>query len=119
MVLDQYDLVIIGIGTAAMVAAIASALPGGVWRSPTTGLSAVPAPYAAATRKRCLSAVPRPSTTRMQGNGAAGDVHIDWPELIAFKRTFTDPVPEKHEHRYDERVSIRTTGMRASQGGTA
>ncbi|WP_454290161.1 hypothetical protein [Sphingobium scionense] len=40
---------------------------------------------------------------RMSGNGVAGDVHIDWPELIAFKRTFTDPVPEKHEHRYEEK----------------
>ncbi|MBW3567622.1 MAG: NAD(P)/FAD-dependent oxidoreductase, partial [Proteobacteria bacterium] len=30
----------------------------------------------------------------------AGDATLDWPELIAFKRTFTDPVPGKHEQRY-------------------
>jgi len=32
------------------------------------------------------------------GRGVAGDVKIDWPELIAFKRTFTDPIPQKREH---------------------
>ena len=31
----------------------------------------------------------------MQGNGVTGDVHIDWQQLMAFKRMFTDPVPEK------------------------
>lgn len=29
-----------------------------------------------------------------QGNGPAGDVRLDWPALIAFKRTFTDPAPQ-------------------------
>jgi hypothetical protein len=24
-------------------------------------------------------------------------LHIDWKELIAFKRTFTDPVPKKRD----------------------
>jgi len=34
----------------------------------------------------------------------AGDVRIDWPELIAFKRTFTDPISAKSaEHDYAER----------------
>jgi glutathione reductase (NADPH) len=33
----------------------------------------------------------------MQPNGAAGAVGIDWP---AFKRSFTDPVPAKHEADY-------------------
>src|SRR5882672_3268380 len=40
---------------------------------------------------------------RMRGRGVAGDVRIDWPELIAFKRTFTDPIPQKREHDYAER----------------
>ena len=30
---------------------------------------------------------------RMRGKGVAGAPNIDWPELIAFKRSFTDPVP--------------------------
>src|SRR5271154_4844451 len=30
---------------------------------------------------------------RMRGHGIAGDTRIDWPELMRFKRTFTDPIP--------------------------
>jgi glutathione reductase (NADPH) len=37
---------------------------------------------------------------RMQGRGVAGELRISWPELIAFKRTLTDPVPQKQESRY-------------------
>jgi len=37
---------------------------------------------------------------RMQGHGVAGELRISWPELVAFKRTFTDPVPQKQEARY-------------------
>jgi len=43
------------------------------------------------------------SVGRMRGRGVAGHVKIDWPELIAFKRTFTDPIPQKREHDYAER----------------
>ncbi|WP_019143269.1 dihydrolipoyl dehydrogenase family protein [Noviherbaspirillum massiliense] len=39
---------------------------------------------------------------RMQGKGIAGDTHIDWPALMAFKRTFTDPVPEQRERSFAE-----------------
>ena len=36
---------------------------------------------------------------RMQGKGIVEqDIHIDWPELMAFKRSFTDPVPSKMEN---------------------
>src|SRR5574338_480134 len=34
---------------------------------------------------------------RMAGHGLAGDVRIDWPALMRFKRSFTDPIPEKRE----------------------
>lgn len=34
---------------------------------------------------------------RMQGRGVAGDLRIDWPDLIRFKATFTDPFPEQRE----------------------
>jgi glutathione reductase (NADPH) len=37
---------------------------------------------------------------RMRGRGVAGELRINWPELIAFKRTFTDPVPQKQEAHY-------------------
>jgi glutathione reductase (NADPH) len=34
---------------------------------------------------------------RMHGRGVIGEVSIDWSALIAFKRSFTDPIPEKLE----------------------
>lgn len=40
---------------------------------------------------------------RMRNKGIGGDVRLDWPDLLAFKRSFTDPVPEKHKHRYAEK----------------
>lgn len=32
---------------------------------------------------------------RMRGKGIAGDARIDWPELMRFKRTFTDAIPQR------------------------
>jgi glutathione reductase (NADPH) len=40
---------------------------------------------------------------RMRGRGVTGALAINWPELIAFKRTLTDPVQQKLEHRFAER----------------
>ncbi len=40
---------------------------------------------------------------RMAGKGVAGDAHVDWRELMAFKRSFTDPVPGRNEARYAEK----------------
>ncbi len=37
---------------------------------------------------------------RMQGYGVTGETAIDWPELMRFKRTFTDPVPEDRESAF-------------------
>ena len=38
---------------------------------------------------------------RMKGKGIRGDqARIDWPELIRFKRSFTDPVPKNREADY-------------------
>ncbi|MCK9299695.1 MAG: NAD(P)/FAD-dependent oxidoreductase [Methanoculleus sp.] len=34
------------------------------------------------------------------GNGIRGAIAIDWPELIAFERTFTDPVPRQKEEGF-------------------
>ena len=34
---------------------------------------------------------------RMRGYGTAGTSSIDWPSLMAFKRSFTDPVPASRE----------------------
>jgi len=40
-------------------------------------------------------------TDRMQGKGVRSNgVGIDWAELMRFKRTFTDPVPQQREERF-------------------
>lgn len=42
-------------------------------------------------------------TRRMEGKGvSAKDAGIDWPALMRFKRTFTDPVPANREKGYAE-----------------
>lgn len=44
---------------------------------------------------------------RMQGREMTGDAHISWPELMRFKRTFTDPVPANQEKAL-EKAGIAT-----------
>lgn len=44
---------------------------------------------------------------RMRGKGIDGDAVLNWRDLQAFKRSFTDPVPQKQEGRY-ERKGIAT-----------
>lgn len=39
---------------------------------------------------------------RMTGHGIAGEATIDWPALMRFKRTFTDPAPAKHEAAFEK-----------------
>jgi glutathione reductase (NADPH) len=34
---------------------------------------------------------------RMEGRGLVGDAHLDWHDLMHFKRTFTEPVPRARE----------------------
>ncbi len=44
---------------------------------------------------------------RMSGHGLNGDVRIDWPALMKFKRTFTEPVPQDREAAF-QRAGIDT-----------
>ncbi len=37
---------------------------------------------------------------RMNGLGTSGEARIDWPALMAFKKTFTDPVPGSMEKAF-------------------
>lgn len=48
---------------------------------------------------------------RMEGRGVAGNSRIDWPELMAFKRSFTDPVPIKKETRYADKGIVTYRGQ--------
>ncbi len=123
--LKQYDLVAIGTGTAAMVAAMRVRDAG--WRvavvdyRPFGGTCAL----RGCDPKKMLvgSASATDHVRRMQGKGVVGDVAIDWPELMAFKRGFTDPIPDKHEQRYREKGidtyhgRARFTGPNAIQVG--
>jgi glutathione reductase (NADPH) len=50
------------------------------------------------------------AATRLSGRGVRGQPSIDWDGLMAFKRTFTDPVPAQRASGYRER------GIDAFQG---
>lgn len=98
----SYDLTIIGAGTAAMTAAMRVRRAG--WRvavidfRPFGGTCAL---RGCDPKKMLVGGVEAVDhTRRMHGKGVTGDVRIEWPDLIAFKRTFTGPVPEKQEHMY-------------------
>jgi len=44
---------------------------------------------------------------RMSGRGASGDARLDWTALMKFKRTFTEPVPNRQEASY-KKLGIAT-----------
>lgn len=101
----RYDLVIIGTGTAATVAATRVRAAG--WSvavvdfRPFGGTCAL---RGCDPKKMLVSgATAVDHARRMHGKGIAGDVGVDWPDLIAFKRSFTDPVPQKREQRYADK----------------
>jgi glutathione reductase (NADPH) len=101
----QYDLLVIGAGTAAMTAAMRVRAAG--WQvavvdfRPFGGTCAL---RGCDPKKMLISgAAALDYVHRMRDNGVVGDVHIEWPKLMAFKRTFTDPVPEKMNHRYHDK----------------
>lgn len=101
---SQYDLLIIGTGVAAQ--AVASRVRAAGWRvgivdyRPYGGTCAL----RGCDPKKVLvgAAETIDAVRRMQSRGIAGDARIDWPELIAFERTFTDPVPRQREQHYAE-----------------
>ncbi len=48
---------------------------------------------------------------RMQGQGvSAPGLSISWPDLIRFKRTFTDPVPEQTKQSFEQAGIITRHG---------
>lgn len=98
----NFDLVVIGTGTAAMVAAMRV-------RSAGKSVAVVDfRPYGGTCalrgcdpKKMMISAASAfDHARRMHGNGVVGDTQLEWPGLLAFKRSFTDPVPAKHQKSY-------------------
>jgi glutathione reductase (NADPH) len=97
-----YDLAVIGSGTAAQVASFRVRAAG--WsvavidHLPFGGTCAL---RGCDPKKMLISGAEAiDMANRMRGSGVSGELGISWPELIAFKRTFTDPVPQKQEQRY-------------------
>lgn len=100
--MDAYDLIVIGSGTAAQVA-IAKVRAAGwsvavIDHLPFGGTCAL---RGCDPKKMLVSGEEAiDAAQRMRGHGVQGELSIDWPELMAFKRTFTDPIPAKQEDRY-------------------
>src|SRR5258708_8074923 len=92
----QYDLVVIGTGAAAQVASFRMREAGWsvavVDSRPFGGTCAL----RGCDPKKVLvgGAETVDMARRMSGRGVDGEVRVDWRDLIAFKRSFTDPVPQ-------------------------
>lgn len=100
----DYELAVIGTGTAAMVCAMRVAQAGRsvvvMDEKPFGGTCAL----RGCDPKKMLVAGAEviDAQKKMNPHGIDGHLGIDWPDLIRFKRSFTDPVPQKHARRYDE-----------------
>ncbi|MDT7531204.1 NAD(P)/FAD-dependent oxidoreductase [Sphingopyxis sp. SE2] len=117
-----YDLIVIGSGTAAMVAANRMAAAGKkvavIDFRPFGGTCAL---RGCDPKKMLITgAQVMDDIRRMRWRGVvADDAHIGWRELIEFKRTFTGPVPQKQEKNYADKgvdtyhTHARFTGPRS------
>lgn len=106
---EPFDLIVIGTGTGGSAAAYRCRSAG--WR--VAVVDELPYGGTCALRgcdpKKVLVGAAELAdwNRRMQGRGITGDAHISWPELMRFKRTFTEPVPASREKAF-ERAGIAT-----------
>ncbi len=103
--MDAYDLIVIGTGTAAQTASGRIRKAGRsvavIDHRPFGGTCAL---RGCDPKKMLVSGAEAIDVAhRMQGRGVDGEVRIDWKDLIAFKRSFTDPVPGNNEQSFAER----------------
>src|SRR5260370_4696811 len=108
-----YDLVIVGVGRAAM--GVAMRVRGAGWRvavidfRPFGGTCAL---RGCDPKKVLVSGAETVDLAyRMRARGVTGNCSINWPELMTFKRTFTDPVPEDNRQQYEEKGIDAFTGL--------
>ncbi len=110
---EQFDLVVLGAGTGAVGVARPCAKAG--WK--VAIVDCLPYGGTCALRgcdpKKMLVGVTEVIdwSDRMRGNGLQGDeMAIDWAEMIAFKRTFTDVVPERLEQGLEKMGVVAVHG---------
>lgn len=101
----RYDLAVIGSGTAAQVAAARVRKAG--WtvavidHQPFGGTCAL---RGCDPKKVLISGAEAiDAAARMRSHGVTGGISIEWRDLMAFKRSFTDPVPRRQEESYAAR----------------
>ncbi|HYR84796.1 MAG TPA: NAD(P)/FAD-dependent oxidoreductase [Terriglobia bacterium] len=101
----KFDLVVIGTGTAA--SAVASRCRAAEWsvaiidKRPFGGTCAL---RGCDPKKVLVGAADVVKwARRMKGKGInTGDLHVDWQELMAFKKTFTEPYPAQKEAQFQK-----------------
>lgn len=95
--MDMFDVIVIGTGVSGQTAAAALAAAGkrvaAVDRREFGGTCAL---RGCEPKKVLFSAAQAVERARAQ-SGVSGHVSVDWPALIAFKRTFTDPASARIE----------------------
>jgi glutathione reductase (NADPH) len=100
--MDAYDLIVIGTGTAAQSAAARVRAAGRslavIDHLPFGGTCTLRGCEPKKTLRSGAEAVDW--ARRMRERGVVGELHVDWQKLIAFKRTFTDPVPKRLERDF-------------------
>ncbi|WP_028347219.1 dihydrolipoyl dehydrogenase family protein [Bradyrhizobium murdochi] len=100
--MGSYDLIVIGTGTAAQVAARRVRRAGRsvavIDHRPFGGTCAL---RGCDPKKVLVSGAEGIDLARrMRSHGVTGDLRIEWKDLIAFKRTFTEPVPRRREEDF-------------------
>jgi len=108
----KYDLVIVGTGAGAAPAALGVRAAG--WSvaivdfRPFGGTCAL---RGCDPKKMLVSAADVIDfASRMRVHGVPGNLEVDWPALIKFKRSWTDPIPRKQQQMYDEQGIDTLTG---------
>lgn len=101
---ESYDLIVIGSGTAATtVARRVSAAGRSVAVADFRPYGGTCALRGCDPKKMLIGGISAADhARRMHGKGVEGEIQIDWRELLAFKRGFTDPVPGKKEKSFSE-----------------
>ena len=116
--MDSYDVIVIGTGTAAQVVSSRVRRAGRsvaiIDHRPFGGTCAL---RGCDPKKMLVSGAEAADwARRMHRRGVVGELRIDWKELIAFKRTFTDPVPKKREESFAKQGIDAFHGMARFSG---